>query len=118
MSLWFGALWFGDPAEPGPDSGAGLVGVARGVPGVPWSSARRGQRREEKERWEKPMVRVTCLSPASSEVFSVQGGGGFRSGVALAPAGFSPGRAGSCRRRGSGSERTAAVSLFLHYINV
>lgn len=103
-------------AERGPGrSGAGFgcrprwrhPGSLAGVTGVPWSSARRGER-QEKERSEKPMVRVTCLSPASSEVFRCREGS-VRRGVG--PGRFSPGEWGAAGAAGRGA-RTAAVSLF------
>ena len=61
-------------------------------------------------RSEKARVRVTCLSPASSEVFfSVQGGGSVRRGVGSG--GFNPGKRGDAGAAGRGA-RTAAVSRF------
>lgn len=113
--MWFGTRR-GDPADPGPDSGAGPVGVARGsladVTGVPWSFAQRGERREEKERSEKAMVRVTCLSPASSEVFRCREGS-VRRGVGSG--GFIPGERGAAGAAGRGSENCCSL-MFLHYI--
>lgn len=76
--------------------------------GVPWSSARQDECREEKERSEKPMVRVTCLSPASSEVFRCREGSVQRG---VGSGGFSLGERGAAGTAGRGA-RTAAVSLF------
>lgn len=67
-----------------------------------------GALEEEKERSEKAMVRVTCLSPACSEVFRCREGS-VRRGVGSG--GFSPGERGAAGAAGRGA-RTAAVSRF------
>lgn len=82
-------------------------GSLAGVMGVPWSSARRGEH-QEKECSEKLMVRVTCLSPASSEVFRCREGL-VQCGVG--PGRFSSGEWGAAGAAGQGA-RTATVSLF------